>query len=47
MSNIDKQALRKAKVITKEFVEEHLHYDGKDFFWKKREPSSFSELITE
>ncbi|EPJ4987615.1 hypothetical protein AB9D92_22645 [Escherichia coli] len=32
MSNIDKQAQRKAKVITKEFVEEHLHYDGKDFF---------------
>ncbi|WP_213082206.1 HNH endonuclease signature motif containing protein [Escherichia coli] len=46
MSNIDKQAQRKAKVITKEFVEEHLHYDGKDFFWKKREPSSFSDSRT-
>ena len=46
MSKIDYQALRKAKVSTKEFVEEHLHYDGKDFFWKKREPSSFSDSRT-
>lgn len=44
MTALNKQALREAKVITKEFVEEHLHYDGKDFYWKKRDPGSFFDI---
>lgn len=34
------------KEISKEFVDEHLHYDGKDFYWKTREPKSFSDTRT-
>ncbi|MDA4806122.1 HNH endonuclease [Enterobacter hormaechei] len=34
------------KEISKAFIEEHLHFDGTDFYWKKREPTSFADART-
>ena len=34
------------KEISKELIEEHLHFDGKDFYWKKRDVKSFSDART-